>query len=100
MSINKEIAKAVLERSKGLCELCGSNHMVQLHHKIGGHGKRKQCETLESVIALCWKHHHGTFGAHGREGQALNRQLRQELERTYREQGRDEEEILYLLGKK
>lgn len=96
--MDKQIAKQVLERSQGLCEICEGNHMVELHHIIGGRGKRRQCETVESVIALCWKHHHGTFGVHGREGKTLDRQLKQRLEKTYREQGLEEEEILYLLG--
>lgn len=96
--MDKKIVEAVIERSQGLCELCGNNQMVQLHHIISGQGKRKQCETVESVKALCWTCHHGTFGVHGREGKALDRQLRQELEKTYRDQGLEEQEILYLLG--
>lgn len=96
--MDKAIVQAVLERSQGLCEWCGNSEMVQLHHIINGNGKRRQHESVESVIALCYTHHHGTFGVHGREGKTLDRQLKQRLEKTYRGQGLEEEEILYLLG--
>lgn len=98
--MNKKIVQEVLERSRGLCERCGGNRMVQLHHIIGGNGNRRQCETTESVIALCWDCHHGTNGVHGKNGSELDLELKQGLEKTYREQGRSEEEIQYLLGGK
>ena len=96
--MNKQIIKEVLERSQGRCERCSSNQMVQLHHIIKGRGKRRQCETVESVKALCWGCHHGTNGVHGKNGSKLDLELKKELEETYREQGRDENEIKYLLG--
>lgn len=98
--MNKEIIKAVLERSNGLCEICGSSQMVQLHHIIGGNGKRKQHETEESVVALCWVHHHGTKGVHGREGKKLDRSLKIELQDKYKNKGYSEEEVRQMMGGK
>lgn len=74
--------------------------MVQLHHIIKGNGKRRQCETTESVIALCWNCHHGNYGVHGKNGSELDLELKRELEEVYREQGRSEKDIQYLLGGK
>ena len=96
--INKKLKDKVVNRSGGLCEICNSNHMVQIHHIIGGSGKRKQHENEFSLINLCWKHHHGTNGVHGKNGKELDLKLKKELEQRYREQGLEEEEILYLLG--
>ena len=72
--------------------------MVQHHHIIHGKGKRNQCETVYSLIALCWDCHHGTYGVHGKNGYELDLQLKKNLERTYREMDLTEEEIKYWLG--
>lgn len=72
--------------------------MVQKHHIIGGLGKRTQCETIFSLIALCWDHHYGNEGIHGKDGYALDLKLKQDLERKYREMDLTEEEVKYWLG--
>lgn len=96
--MNKKVAEAVLERSKGLCELCGSNHMVELHHIVGGRGKRTQHENKASVIALCWEHHYGNYGVHGKHGDILNKNLKRTLQGYYKAQGQSEEEIRKNMG--
>lgn len=95
---SKERHQIVEERSQGLCEICYSSNIVQHHHVIGGKGKRNPCETVYSLIALCWDHHHGTNGIHGKNGHKLDLQLKKNLERTYREMDLTEEEIKYWLG--
>lgn len=95
--MNKQIVDTVLERSKGLCEVC-QRPGQHLHHIIHGNGKRKQCETIESVINLCKECHQGTKGVHGRDGRKLDLLLKQRLEKTYRDMGLSEEEIRYWMG--
>lgn len=72
--------------------------MVQLHHIVSGNGKRRQHESVESVIALCYIHHHGTFGVHGREGRELNITLKRKLQNKYKNQGYEKEEIREMMG--
>lgn len=98
--MKKEIADHVLERSQGLCEVCQSPYLVQLHHIVGGRGKRKQHETKESVIALCWHHHYGNKGAHGKDGKPFVTKLRLQLQEKYFSQGKTEEEVRRLMGDK
>ena len=98
--MNKKVVNRVLERSKGLCELCESHDRVQLHHILGGNGKRKQHETAQSVIALCYDHHHGTYGVHGKNGHELSLTLKQNLQQTYFNMGYTEEEVKRLMGGK
>lgn len=95
---SKERHKRVLERSEGLCEVCKSNKMVQHHHIIGGAGKRKQCETIYSLIALCWDCHHGNYGVEGNRDRSLDLQLKQNLQRKYEKMGLKGEELKYWLG--
>jgi len=83
------------------CEIEGCEtpyYLVQSHHIIKGNGKRKQCETKQSVINLCWEHHHGTYGVHGREGHVLDMKLKLGLQAVYFEMGYSEDEIRKLLG--
>ena len=95
---SKERHKKVAERSQGLCELCYSPNMVQHHHIIGGKGRRTQCETVYSLIALCWECHHGTNGIHGKNGYELDLKLKENLHKTYEEMGLSGEELKYWLG--
>lgn len=95
-----KIAKEVLEKYNGCCKICGSHHMVQLHHIISGNGKRKQHQNKHSVVPLCWAHHHGTQGVHGREGRELDIALKKELQHKYKDMGYSEEEIRQEMGGK
>lgn len=96
----KERHQIVEERSQGLCEICHSPYMVQHHHIIHGKGKRKQCETVYSLIALCWHCHYGNEGIHGKNGNALDTKLKQNLQRKYEELGLKGKELQYWLGGK
>lgn len=84
--------------SMKLCELCGSNHLVQRHHIIRGIGKRKQHENDHSTINLCWECHHGTYGVHGKHGKTLDLMLKQRLQKKYFAMGYSEEEVRRMMG--
>ena len=99
--MDKKIAQAVMERSKGLCEVCGAmDYNVQLHHIIGGRGKRKQHESIESVILLCWNCHHSNHGVHGKNGKKLDLRLKGQLQEVYFKQGYSENEVREKMGGK
>jgi len=80
------------------CSICGSTNLVQNHHIVHGRGKRKQCETPQDQIDLCWEHHYGTFGVHGREGHALDMKLKLDLQLVYFELGYTNEKTRELMG--
>ena len=69
-----------------------------MHHILSGSGRRKEQERPETVIALCWQHHHGDYGCHGKHGADLNKLLRRQLQGYYKAQGKSEEEIRELMG--
>jgi len=97
---SKQRYKKVGERSQGLCEICYSPHITQIHHIIKGSGNRKQCESIYSLINLCWECHHGTNGIHGRNGSKLDLVLKKKLQRTYENTGMSEDEVRRWLGGK
>ena len=80
------------------CYICGSYHMVQKHHAVGGHGKRKQHESPESLYYLCWEHHHGTEGVHGKNGRRLAVKLKRETQKKYFDKGMTEDEVRRAMG--
>ena len=80
------------------CSICSSTNLVCEHHIIHGRGKRRQCETPQSKIFLCWEHHSGTFGVHGREGHSLDMKLKLGLQLTYFEMGYTNEKTRALMG--
>lgn len=73
-------------------------YLVQEHHIIHGRGKRKQCETPQSKIYLCWNHHLGTYGVHGREGHTLDIRLKIDLQKKYFAMGYTESQVKILMG--
>ncbi len=96
-----KIIEVVNKRSKGLCEVCGSNFLLQYHHIVGGRGKRKQYENKHSVTLLCWDCHHGSkYGVHGKNGRELDLYLKRQLQKKYFEMGYKEEETRKLMGGK
>ena len=98
--MDKKIVEKVLKRSKGLCEVCGSAYLVELHHIIYGRGKRKQYENEFSVIVLCWYCHRGTKGVHGRDGRKLDLYLKRKLQKKYFSMGHNENEVREMMGGK
>lgn len=96
MSLYKEVH----ERNGGCCEICNSNHLVEAHHIVKGRGKRKQCENTHSMILLCWEHHKGINGVHGKNGHALDLRLKIELQEKYFKMGYGEDKVRELMGGK
>jgi hypothetical protein len=82
------------------CKICGSTNIVEEHHIIKGRGKRKACETEQSKVMLCYEHHRGTYGVHGKNGKELDMLLKLQLQATYYEMGKKEEDIRELMGGK
>lgn len=82
------------------CEICGSHYGVQEHHIIHGRGKRKALERKESLIYLCWDHHHGNYGVHGKHGKALDTKLKLGLQLKYFGMGYSQAEVMLWMGGK
>lgn len=93
--MDKRIYKAVSERAGGLCELCGQYKPLSLHHIIGGRGKRKVHETVDSCIMLCMDCHE-----EAESNFRLDRALKKIAQAIYAGQGHGETEIRRMMGGK
>lgn len=98
--MNKKVYEAVKKRSGGLCELCQSNYLVEVHHIIHGKGKRNPYENVDSCMDLCWNQHKGNNGVHGKNGYELNLKLKIQLQDKYFSMGHTEDEVRKKMGGK
>lgn len=94
---NKNKKSKYTEYRKDYCHICGVYKMTSGHHLIGGHGKRIECETEESVIRICDKCHKFL---HSSQGQKMNHKLKLRLQEKYFKQGKTEDEVRKLMGGK
>lgn len=84
----------------GECVNCKRYGIVERHHVVHGRGKRRECETPESVVYLCPLCHRGSRGVHGKDGHALDMRLKRDLQARYFAQRREEQEVRRLMGGK
>lgn len=63
------------------CYICGSPQ-VQWHHIMFG-SYRQLADKYGLVIPLCYEHHQGDNGVHGKNGKELNQQLKIKAQETF-----------------
>lgn len=80
--------ESIIQKNKE-CYVCGIQSNLHSHHIFFGNPNRKLSEKYGMKVWLCWQHHEGTFGVHGKMGHELDMQLKQEaqkvFEQTYKE---------------
>lgn len=93
------IFEQVLERDNYKCIICGARD-IEVHHILGGTGRRKQQQRIETMVCLCAEHHRGTNGVHGMNGKKLDNKLKMKLQRSYFKEGYSIDETRNLMGGK
>lgn len=68
-----EVRHEVVVRCAGYCELCRLDRVRELHHILGGTGRRKKEERLDTLIGLCLTCH---ASIHSGDLRALHRLAR------------------------
>lgn len=75
-------------QNKKECYFCGSQNALEEHHCILGKN-RKNAEKYGLKVWLCYEHHRGTYGVHGKVGSVLQNKLKviaqQKFEETYKD---------------
>ena len=64
------------------CYVCGDRRNLHRHHIIFGKNRKKADEDGLTVW-LCYQHHEGTYGVHGKLGHSLDMQLKCTAERCW-----------------
>ena len=63
-----------------MCNICGSNHLVEVHHIIFRGQAPALIKCKYNLINLCYEHHRGTYGPHGSRGRKLDKKLKKEFQ--------------------
>ena len=79
------------------CYVCGKHGKLRKHHIIHGHGKRRACETGESLVDICYDCHRLV---HSSNGSNLDMHLKLYLQTTYLKKGYAQEDVRKLMGGK
>jgi len=86
-------------QEKKECYICHSKENLHLHHVIFGKN-RKKADADGLTIYLCYWHHEGTDGVHGKNGHNLDLQLKQMAEKKWIEHyGKTTEDFISRYGK-
>ena len=66
--------KSIID-SKKICFVCGTTLNLHCHHIMFGRNRKKADED-GLTIYLCYEHHEGTNGVHGKNGHELDEKLK------------------------
>lgn len=89
--------KSILQ-SKKRCYICRKEIGLHDHHIYFGTAKRKISERHGFKVWLCFEHHEGTFGVHGKNGHELDLFLKRICQTKY-EIYHTREQFIKLIGK-
>ena len=62
-------------QDKKECYVCGTQFNLHKHHIMKGIRNRNKAEQDGLWVYLCYEHHEGTNGVHGKYGDKLNKRL-------------------------
>lgn len=75
--------KSIIQTNKE-CYICYCKNVLHLHHIIYGKNRKKADED-KLVVYLCYEHHEGTNGVHGKNGKELDIKLKKIAEKRWLE---------------
>lgn len=89
--------KSIIQGKKE-CYVCQTQIALHDHHIFFGNPLRKISEKYGLKVWLCWFHHEGTYGVHGKQGAELNKKLKQLGQRKF-EENHTREEFIETFGR-
>lgn len=70
-------------QSKKRCFICERETELEMHHCFFGSANRKLSEQDGLKVWLCYEHHRGTYGVHGRDGEEMDTYLKEQAEQVW-----------------
>lgn len=89
--------KSIIQNKKQ-CFICKRSTGLHDHHIYFGTARRKISEKNGFKVWLCYLHHEGTTGVHGRDGHELDKYLKQTCQKKY-EETHSRSEFINLIGR-
>lgn len=76
--------KSSIINNEKRCFKCGITHSLHYHHILFGKN-RKKADKDGLMVYLCYEHHEGTNGVHGKNGHELDLKLKRIAEKRWLE---------------
>lgn len=89
--------KSIIQNVKK-CFVCSKRTNLHDHHIYFGTSRRKISEKNGLKVWLCYEHHEGTYGVHGKYGHDLDLLLKQTCQKKF-EETHTRSEFITLIGK-
>ena len=89
--------QSIIQNNKK-CFVCSKTIGLHNHHVFFGTAKRKISEQNGFKVWLCYDHHEGTFGVHGKNGHQLDLYLKRICQLKY-EESHTRDDFIKLIGK-
>lgn len=89
--------KSIIQKNKE-CYFCGKQTELHSHHIYFGNPYRKISERYGMKVWLCWEHHEGTNGIHGKNGHKLDLELKK-CGQTVFEKSYPQEKFIKVFGR-
>lgn len=77
--------KSIIQKHKNHCFICQKQADILEEHHIFYGVNRKLSEKYGLKVPLCYEHHRGTNGVHGKNGKELNIKLKKIAQRRFEE---------------
>lgn len=91
--------ESIIENKK-YCYVCGTQIGLHKHHIMKGIRNRKKSEEDGLWVYLCYNHHEGTNGVHGKNGKELDDKLKRVAEEKWLSlYNKDKEDFIKRYGK-
>lgn len=88
--------RSIIQNTKE-CYICKKQSGLHLHHIY--YGKNRAISDKNGFVCyLCYEHHEGTNGVHGKNGDELNTYLKRKCQEVYETNGK-REDFMKLIGK-
>lgn len=95
--MSKKRKKSIIQADTTHCYVC--NRMgTEIHHPLNG-SNRKISDRMGLTVGLCYTHHRGEQGVHGKDGNDLRIELKQVAQEVYEERIGTREEFIRTFGK-
>ena len=89
--------KSIITDDLKHCYICGSTSNIHIHHIYKSYRRKKSTE-YGLVVPLCFEHHEGTYGVHGKHGHELDMRLKKEGQAVF-EKAYPELEFITIFGR-
>lgn len=94
----KRDIKDSLVQSVEECFVCRRKVGLHCHHIYFGVKGREKSDKMGAWCYLCYEHHEGTLGVHGKNGHDLDLFLKQQAQKAF-EKDHTREEFMEIIGK-